>query len=82
MKNRASTSQDRKSPHGTRPLKLAALLLLTVSIGAGARQVAASPSLGLFLSNYEALKTADASINFWQRLACSFALARSARSRP
>ena len=60
-----------------RKLNLATVVLLTISIGAGVRQVTASPSLCRFLFYYDAVKKTDAPISFWERLAYSLALART-----
>ena len=59
-----------------RRLKLATVVFLTITMGAGLREVAASPSLCRFLFYYDAVKKTDAPISFWERLAYSFALTR------
>jgi hypothetical protein len=59
-----------------RRLKLASVVLLTVTMAAGLREVAASPSLCRFLFYYDAVKKTDAPIRFWERLAYSLAMAR------
>jgi hypothetical protein len=59
-----------------RGLKLATIVFL-ISASAGARQIAASPSLCPFLSCYDAVRNTDAPLTIWERLAYSFALARA-----
>jgi len=59
-----------------RRLKLATVVLLTITMAAGLREAAASPSLCRFLFYYDAVKKTDAPIRFWERLAYSLALAR------
>jgi len=60
-----------------RSLKLATVVLLTMCMATGVREVAASRSLCRFLFYYDAVQKADAPISFWERLAYSLALARA-----
>jgi hypothetical protein len=64
-----------------RRLKLATVVLLTITMAAGLREVAASPSLCRFLFYYDAVKKTDAPIRFWERLAYSLALARTPETK-
>lgn len=64
-----------------RGLKLAAVALLAVTMGASVRQAAVSQPVVRFLTCYEAMRTADAPISFWERLAYSYALSRACGAR-
>ena len=64
-----------------RRLKFATVVLLTVTMAAGLRHVAASQSLCRFLVYYRAVEKTDAPISFWERLAYSLALARASQSK-
>lgn len=63
-----------------RGLKLATVVLLSISFGASVRQVASSPSFCRFLSYYGAVRKIEAPISFWERLAYSLALARASEA--
>jgi hypothetical protein len=65
-----------------RGIKLATIVLLTASLGAGARQAAASPSLCQFFSYYDAVSSTGAPLSFWERLAYSLAMTRASVTKP
>jgi hypothetical protein len=60
-----------------RSAKLATIVLATLSMGAGARQAATSPSLCRFFSNYDAVSNTGVPLSFWERLAYSLAMTRA-----
>jgi hypothetical protein len=64
-----------------RGLRLAAVALVAISMGVSVRQAATSQPVARFLTCYQAMRSADAPISFWERVAYSLALSRACGAR-
>jgi hypothetical protein len=64
-----------------RGAKLSSGLVLAAAMLIGMFQATASPRVQRFLAFYQAVEKANAPLDFWERVAASFALTRAEQNR-
>jgi hypothetical protein len=60
-----------------RSAKMSSGLVIAAMMLAALHQATASPPVHRFIEYYEAVEKANAPINFWERIVCSFLLTRA-----